>query len=293
MSRIKCISMAVAVALLAATGGGLAQPRSPARAVDSRAAGGTGQSDLFEQGLVFHIVEWEGGKLPARYDRSGQLPLTIGEVFKLSASQFSDQAIVKMIEERRCTGDVSVDGLIKLKEQGVSETVIQAVSLHALPPNRALYLVITIDFEGVGGEQRVSTQARKGYLYLIIPDGDRERVFIGDLQAVLAGRWQHDSLVDRTDLLLPRKVRRVVFAAEVPLKMHGNKQAMVFTSTRPNIFTSADIPEADRAGVRVYEFDYPASSLQRICDLQVLYRQDAMLPDQWHPVRTNFQCEWD
>lgn len=286
MSRIWWICTAVAVALLAAVGSGLAQKSSPAGDL-------SGAPDPLQKGEIFNIVEWDGGELPRRYERSDQLPVTLEDVRKLSANEFSDQAIVKMIEERRCACDVSVDALVELKETGVSEAVIQAVSLHALPPNRALQLVITMDFEGLGGEEAVSAQARKGYLYLIIPDGDRERIFVGNLQEVLAGRWRRDTLVDRTDLLLPKKVRRVVFAAEVPLKVHGQKQAMVFTSTRPDIYTSADIPEADRAGVQVYEFDYPGSSLQRICDLQVLYRQDALLPDQWHLVRTNFQCEWD
>ena len=82
-------------------------------------------------------------------------------------------------------------------------------------------------------------------------------------------------------------------SAEVPLKTHGVKKAMVFTSTRPDIFTSADIPQADRAGVQEFEFEYPATSLQRNCVLQVLHRQDAMLPDKWHLVRTHFECEWD
>ena len=99
--------------------------------------------------------------------------------------------------------------------------------------------------------------------------------------------------MDQTDLLLPKKVRRIAFSATVPLKTYGRKKAMVFTSTRPNIFTSADIPTADRAGVREYEFDYPTSSLQRDCTLQVLHKQDAMVQDRWHLVRTYFECEWD
>jgi hypothetical protein len=167
------------------------------------------------------------------------------------------------------------------------------VSLHALAPNRAVNLVISIDFEGLGGAATVSTQARQGYLYLIVPDSGRERVFIGNLQAILAGKWQHEALIDNTDLLLPKKVRRVVFAAEVPLKTYGAKKVRVFTSTRPDIYTSADIPEADRGGVQEFAFEYPVSSIQRICTLQALFRQDAMLADRWHLVRRHFECEWD
>ena len=85
----------------------------------------------------------------------------------------------------------------------------------------------------------------------------------------------------------------MTFASEVPLKTYGRKKALVFTSTKPDIYTSADIPEADRAGVQEFEFEYPAASLERQCSLQVLYRQDAMLANRWHLVRTHFQCEWD
>ena len=87
-------------------------------------------------------------------------------------------------------------------------------------------------------------------------------------------------------------MRRVTFAAEVPLKTYGPKKVLVFTSTKPDIYTSADIPEQDLDGVRKFEFDYPNSSLERICRLQVLYKQDAMLADRWHLQRTHFQCEW-
>jgi hypothetical protein len=250
-------------------------------------------TDPLAEGEIFNIVDWDGGALPRRYERSAQLPMALDDVRKLSDSKFSTAAIVKMLEERRCVCDASIDALVALKEAGVSEQVIQAVSLHSLPPNRSFGLAISLDFEGLGGEAGVSTSARKGYLYLIVPDGDKERVFIGNLQAILAGRWQRDALIDNTDLLLPKKVRRVTFAAEVPLKTYGPKKALVFTSTKPDIYTSADIPESDRAGVQEFEFEYPASSLERICNLQVLYRQDAMLANRWHLQRTHFQCEWD
>jgi len=263
-----------------------AQRKAPA------GAGGTAKNVL-EDGYIFNIVEWNGGELPRMYERSDQLPMTLEDLRKLSASGFSPQAIIKMLEERRCACDASVDAMIELKRAGVSEEVIQAVSLHALPPNRSLALTIAMNFEGLGGDATVSTQSRKGYLYLIIPDGGRERVFMGEMQAILGGSWHQDTLVDTTDPFLPKKVRRVVFAARVPLKIHGPKKALVFTSTKPDIYTTADIPKQDRAGVQAYTFDYPVSSLEQSCSLQALYKQDAMLPDVWHPGRTRFECEWD
>ena len=268
-----------------------ANPVAAQKATLAGSAGGA--PNVLEEGRVVNIIDWDGGNLPRLYERSDQLPLKMADVTKLVDNGFSTQAIVKMIQERRCQCDASVDGLVALKKAGAAEAVVQAVSLHALPPNRQLELIITMDFEGLGGQDAVSSRARKGYLYLIIPDGDRERVFMGNLQTILAGHWQRDGLVDNTDLLLPKKVRRIVFAAEVPLKTYGPRTALVFTSTKPDIYTSADIPPADRAGVQKYPFDYPESSLQRQCTLQVLHRQDALLADKWHLERAHFQCEWD
>ena len=264
----------------------------PAEAQRRSPAGGAA-ADVLQDGYIFNIVEWDGGELPKLYERSDQLPLTLEDIRKLSAGGFSPEAIVKMIEERRCACDASVESLIALKGAGVSEKVLQALSLHALPPNRSLVLTVAMDFEGLGGEGTVSNQARKGYLYLIIPDGGRERIFMGNLQAILRGHWRQDTLTDTTDPFLPKKVRHVTFAARVPLKTHGAKKAMIFTSTKPDIYTSADIPKLDRKGIQEFTFDYPVSSPAQDCRLQALYKQDSMLPEVWHPGKTHFECEWN
>ena len=293
MRSTRCKMAIVAVAGLMWSVGAVTAVSAQGQSGSARAKLGGPAGSVLDDGLIYNIVEWDGGQLPAVYERSDQLPMTLADVRKLSASKFSEAAITKILEERRCACDASVDALVSLKQAGVSEGVIEAVSRHSLPPNRAIDLTIALDFEGKGGSPTVSTQARKGYLYLIIPDGDRERVFIGNLQSILGREWQRDTLVDNSDLLLPKKVRRIVFAASVPLKTHGEKRALVFTSTKPDIYTSADVPVADREAVMEYTFDYPASSLQQACSLQALHRQDTMLADQWHLVRTHFECEWD
>jgi hypothetical protein len=264
-----------------------------ALSVSAQSTGSTaGGAPAMPAGAVFNIVDWDGGPLPPLYERSAQLPLSLDDTIHLSQAEFSDEAIIKMLEERRCACDASVPSLIRLKQSGVSETVIQAISLHALAPNRHLDLVIHMDFEGLGGAGAVSTQARKSYLYLIIPDGDRDRVFFGNLHGAL-GRTAARTLVDNTDLLLPKPVRRASFVARVPLKVHGSKRALVFLSTRPDIYTVADIPEADRKAAQEFIFDYPASSLQSRCSLQVLHRQDVMLANRWNLERSHFECEWE
>ena len=289
--RIRALAVAVVASILAlnvvvseaqtATG--------PARTSLATTANQTG----IPTGHVFNIIDWEGGRLPALYERSEQLPMTLDDILALNAADFADSIVVKMVQERRCACDASVQSLVKLKQNGVSQTILQAISLHALPPNRQVDLTIQLDFEGLGGQRQISTQARAGYLYLIIPDGDRDRVFFGNLRELLAGRGAPDTLPDDTDLLLRKNVRRLSFVARVPLKTHGAKRAVVFTSTRPDIYTVSDIPEADRQGAIEFVFDYPASSLRQDCSLQVLHRQDAMLADKWHLERSHFECEWE
>ena len=244
-------------------------------------------ADVPTRGDVINIVTWDGKNLPAIYERSDQLPLTMDDVINLSRNDFDDVAISRMVRERRFAGNASADALIELKKAGVSQRVIQAISLHALPPNRAMTLTIQLEFEGL------SRKARRRYLYVIIPDGSVERVFTADLGAVLAGRWRRDERVDLTDPLLPKQVRRITFADRVPLKTYGSKTVQVFTSTKPDLFRSSDIPDSDRAGVREIKFDYPVSSPMQDCRLQVRYRQDVQLNYRWHMAAAHFQCEWN
>lgn len=244
-------------------------------------------ADIPTRGAVVNIVTWDGKNLPPVYERSDQLPLTLEDVVNLSRNDFDDEAIRRMVQERRFAGDASAGALIELKKAGVSPKVIQAISLHALPPNRALTLSIQLEFSGQARE------ARRRYLYVIIPDGPAERIFTADLGAVLAGTWRRDERVDLTDPLLPKQVRRITFSDRVPLKTYGTKSMQVFTSTKPDIFQSSDIPEADRAGIREISFDYPVSSTMQDCRLQVRYRQDVLLPYKWHMAGAHFQCEWN
>ncbi len=244
-------------------------------------------ADIPTRGAVVNIVTWDGRNLPPVYERSDQLPLTLEDVVNLSRNDFDDEAIRRMVQERRFAGDASAGALIDLKKAGVSQKVIQAISLHALPPNRSLTLSIQLEFSGQ------SREARRRYLYVIIPDGPTERVFTADLGAVLAGNWRRDERVDLTDPLLPKQVRRITFSDRVPLKTYGAKTMQVLTSTKPDIFQSSDIPEADRAGIREISFDYPVSSTMQDCRLQVRYRQDVLLPYKWHMAGAHFQCEWN
>ena len=244
-------------------------------------------ADVPTRGPVVNLVEWDGGALPPVYERSDQLPLTAPDILNLIRNDFQTESVVRMVRERRFSGDASAEGLVALRRAGVAPKVIDAVSRHALPPNRAINLTVHLEFEGT------SIQARERYLYVIVPDSPQERLFTADLGAVLAGQWNRDQLVDASDPLLARQIRRVTFSSSVPLKTYGEKTLQVFTSARPDIHGSADIPASGRPGIRQHAIDYPACSLLQECELRVRYKQDAVLPYKWQMVSSHLQCEWE
>ena len=238
------------------------------------------------RGIVVNLVEWDGGELPAVYERTDQLPFTREDLLQLVQSDFKPDQIARMISERRYAGDASAEGLIALKKDGLDPLVIQAISKHALAPNQSLTLTIYLTFDGP------SQTARHRFLYVIIPDGEIQRVFTADLNTVLAGQWKRDTLIDATDPLLPRKIRRVTFSGTIPLKTHGSKTVRIFTSSRPGIHQIDEIPAIDLSRVQTYQMDYPVSSPIQDCRAYIRYKQDVVLPDKWHMLDTRLECEW-
>ncbi len=234
-----------------------------------------------------NIINWDANTLPEIYERSDQLPLTEEEVAKLSRAGFGVPQLVRMIEERRCACDVSADGLIRLKQAGAAPEVIQAVSTHALAPNRALNLLVTLDFTG---ESRI---AREGFLYFFLDDGDITRVFTVNVPELLRRNNAHERMVDRSDILIARTVRRIELPGIVPLKVYGKHQLLVAASANPTLNHPSQLTAAERAKSQIYTFDYPRSSISNVCRLTAGYRRDAVLTYQWHFKGSRFECEWN
>lgn len=236
---------------------------------------------------TINIVQWDANSLPKVYERSSQLPLTDEEVAKLSQAGFAPDELVTMVEQRRCACDASADGLIKLRRAGVDKRVLSAISLHALPPNRALQLVVTLDFTGE------SRTARDAFLYLFVDDGPLTRVLTANVDDLLKRSNAHETMVDRSDLLIERSVRRIVLPGEIALKRYGPHRVMVVSSARPTLTHPSQLTEQERANARTYTFDYPRSSLQSVCRLDAGYKRDAELTHRWRFVGSRFECEWD
>ncbi len=238
-------------------------------------------------GPTINIVEWDGNDLPPVYERSEQVPIDHADLLRLLKSGFQPDQVAQMIVQRRYAGDVSAEGLISLRDAGFSDEVIGAASLHALPPNRSINLSITLEIDG-----QVSSP-RSRYLYIIIQDGDIERVFTANLDQVFGGRWQSDTMIDHSDLLIPRSVRTVTFTGTIPLKEPGPKTLKVFTSTRPDIHWLTEVSSTARQTLRTHLFDYPVSSIRNDCRLLIRLFQDRVLEDNWTITGTHLECEWN
>lgn len=239
------------------------------------------------QTQTINIVQWDHNSLPKIYERSDQLPLTDEEIAKLSKAGFDTPQIVKMIEERRCACDASAEGLIRLKEAGVSKEVLSAVSLHAIKPNRALTLDVVLDFVGKGN------QARESFLYVFVEDGDVTRVLSANVGDLLARKNAHETMEDKSDILLTRQVRRIRLPGELPLKTYGKHTVLVATSANPAISHPSQLSAAERKTAQTYTFDYPRASLQSLCRLNAGYKRDPVLAYKWRFVGSRFECEWN
>lgn len=239
------------------------------------------------QSQTINVVNWDSNQLPKFYERSDQLPLTNEDIAKMSAAGFDTPQLVKMIEERRCACDASADGLIDLKKKGVAKEVLSAISLHSLPPNRALNLMLTLDFSG---DSRV---AREAFLYVFVDDGPVTRVMMLNLEELLSRKNDRDVMTDKSDLLIERKVRRITLPGTVPLTTYGKHHVMVVASANPTLTHPSQLKENERKAAQLYEFDYPRSSIQNVCRLTAGYRRDAVLNYRWNYVGSRFECEWN
>jgi hypothetical protein len=250
-------------------------------------AGGQPALPFPGQTQTINIIQWDSNQLPRIYERTEQLPLTDEEVMKLAVAGFEEDQLVKMIQQRRCACDASADGLIRLKKAGVPKTVLDAVSTHALAPNRWLNLMVTLDFTGDGNK------AREGFLYLFVEDGNLTRMFTAHLPELLSRRNAHETTVDRSDILRARTVRRIQLAGQVPLRTYGTHRVMVAASANPTLTHPSQLTEAERANAQFYSFDYPRASLQSACWLIAGYRRDAALAHKWNFQGSRFDCEWN
>lgn len=87
--------------------------------------------------LCLSIVLGQTAALPAAQQLSSSIathPLTNQDVVRMTKASFDDATILKTIESHTASFDLSVDALLRLKELGVSQPVIQAMLATASDP---------------------------------------------------------------------------------------------------------------------------------------------------------------
>lgn len=245
-----------------------------------------GATELPTKGAVVNIVEWDSEDLPRVHQRSGQFPLSEVDLLGLLDAGFNAEQLAIMVRERRYQGDVSAQGLVRLKKLGLEDALLGEVSLHALPPNRGIDLTIVLTFEGEG-----SHVERDRYLCVIIPDGETERVLLADLNEALATR--SSARTDHSDYLLPEPVRTLRFGNRLPLKSSGARDLTVLISARPDIRSVEDLTATEKSDLATHVLDYPASSVIQDCRLDLRFDRDALLADKWMLIASRLECEWN
>lgn len=222
--------------------------------------------------------------------QSDSLPFTLDEFKKLAQAGLAEKTLLEMIRTRRLLVVADADTLIALKKDGASDAVVAAVSAYALPPNRSVDLAIQVQ---VATPYQV-TQAPYLYVELKHLDtGEQETFLFADLRRLLANRWRVDVTEDRSDPLLPQRIRTLRLWGHAPLRHRGRVEVRVLLTQRPGLTTLDGLPQAEIKGLKSWQIDYPGVSLARACELQLQLNRDSVLKDLFNIERADFRCRWD
>ncbi len=219
--------------------------------------------------------------------RSESPPITLKEVRDMQAAGIGDATLLEMIRTRRINDRVAPANLVALKKAGASDDLIAAVSAYALAENRSVDLLLTLDV------RTIRSVAQAPYLYLEAWHGKlkrREYLLFADLRALLSGS---DVLTDRSDLMLPDRVRRVRRHVALPLRHPGPIELRLLVSRHPDLQTLDGLPAAEARRVKRWSFELPAVSLYHDCELELGLTRDELIPDLYSVERSRLQCTFN
>jgi hypothetical protein len=117
----------------------------------------------------------------------GRAPLSNDDIIKLVQLKFSDDVIVAKIKSSPCKFDTSVDGLVKLREAGVSDDVLEAMTEAGAPSSPTA---------GGRANAPVTGQSAMTKPYALIVEGETNRPLPASRVEVAhaKGKWTGDSL---------------------------------------------------------------------------------------------------
>lgn len=221
---------------------------------------------------------------------SDSLPFTLEDLEKLTKAGVAERALLEMARTRRLLVVADADTLVRLKKAGASDALVTAVSAYALPPNRSLDLAIQL---AVATPYSV-TQAPFLYIEVINLDTKEQEAFLyADMRRLLANRWKVDVVEDRSDPLLPNRVRSLRLWGHLPIRRPGKLEIRVLVSQKAGLVHLGELPPVDQKRLRTFQVDYPGVSLLRACQLQMDLNRDAILKDLFNIERADFRCRWD
>jgi hypothetical protein len=265
-------ALALAVALAATAG------------APSAAAAENGRLDLVSFANV-DLTEWE-----RIHRRSESPPIKLAEVHEMQAAGIGDKAILEMIRTRRVVDRVAPKDLIRLKKGGASDDLIAAVSAFALKENRSIDLLLTLDVD------TVHSVALAPFLYVeLFHTGlkKREHLLFADMRSLLSRRGGAQVLTDRSDPLIPGRLRRVRVRGSVPVLHPGPVEVRILLSKKPDILSLGELDEAQAKRVKRYAFTLPPVSLYHHCELELRLARDELLKDLFTVSRSRFECTFE
>lgn len=222
--------------------------------------------------------------------QSESLPFTLDEVQKLARAGIAEPKLLEIIRTRRLLIVADADTLVKLKKSGASDNLVAAVSAYALAPNRSLDLAIQVQ---IATPYQI-TQAP--YLYVEVVNLEtktQETLLYTDLRRLLSNKWRVDVTEDRSDPLLPQRIRSLRLWGHAPARHAGRLEVRVLLTQKPGLMNLDVLTPEEKKGLRTWQIDYPGVSLQRACELQLQLDRDPLLKDLFNLQRADFRCRWD
>lgn len=250
-----------------------------------------------QQPQVLNLLEFRAPDVEA-FERarrnSSSLPLTLDELTRLTEAGVGAPSLMEMIRTRRVLVKADAQTLIDLKAKGMSDELLTAVSTNAWPPNEAFDLNVQINL----ASPRDLALAPFLYVEVYNPRLKRQEAF---LHADLRRAWQGvglpgssgQTVVDRSDPLLPTTVRTVDLNARVQTRQAGALELRVLVSQAAGLRDLSNLGAPLSGQVKVYPLDYPAASLDQWCRLQLDVLRDPVLRNQFSLRHGHLQCKWE
>jgi hypothetical protein len=239
---------------------------------------------------LLHFQTNDADAWESLHRRSDGLPFTLDEIEKLTAAGIAEKTLIEMVRTRRLLVVADADTLVRLKKKGATDALVAAVSAYALPPNRHLDLAFQVQ---VATPYQV-TQAPYLYVEVVHVESKTQETFLfADMRRLLANKWRVDVIEDRSDPLLPNRVRTIRLWGHAPARRAGRLEIRALVSQRAGLTTLDGLPEKEKQSLRTWQVDYPGVSLQQACEMQLQLNRDPVLKDLFAIERADFRCRWD